>query len=77
MDRATVSSIAELAGCSQDFVRKTADRGFIEVRRDLNGWRVFPNPEQAAKTIRGLLLGEIESVEAKRMREASSQVAGN
>ena len=58
MDRATVSSIAQLAECSQDFVRKVADQGLVEVRRDLNHWRIFPNPEQAAATIQKLLLGE-------------------
>lgn len=58
MDRATVKKIADLVQCSPSTVRKIADQGHVESRRDYNGWRIFPNPTQAAKTIRQLLLGD-------------------
>lgn len=58
MERTTVKDIARIAQCSPHTVRKYADKGHIKSNRDLNGWRIFPNPEQAATTIRKLLLGE-------------------
>ena len=63
MDRATVKNIATIAKCSASTVRKIADKGYIESRRDYNGWRIFPDPEQAAQTVRRLLLGEVEQYE--------------
>lgn len=66
MERATTQDIAKLAKVNVKTVRKYADRGFIESRRDLNGWRVFPQPEQAAETIRQLLLGETTSDELRK-----------
>ena len=71
MQRTTVAGLAKLADCSANFVRKVADGGFIETRRDWNGWRVFPDPAGAARTIRELLLGETDDCVEKR-RHASS-----
>lgn len=54
---ATVQEVAKHAGVSPKTVRRLADLGWIESRRNYTGWRVFPHPEQAAETIRRLLLG--------------------
>jgi len=67
MERTTAQHIAKLANVNVKTVRKYADRGHIESRRDLNGWRIFPNPEEAAKIVRGLLLGEIKSAEINKV----------
>lgn len=58
MERITVQDIANLANVNVKTVRKIADKGLVESHRDYNGWRIFPNPEQAAATIQKLLLGE-------------------
>ena len=68
MERATAQDIAKLANVNVKTVRKIADRGFIESHRDYNNWRIFPKPEQAAETIRGLLLGKAEP---DKMQKAS------
>lgn len=68
MDRATVKDIATLVKCSPSTVRKSADRGFVESRRDYNGWRIFPKPERAAETIRQLLLGETNEMQKASAR---------
>ena len=44
MLRAKVSDIARLADCSHHFVRRFADGGYIKFTRDINNWRIFPNP---------------------------------
>ena len=67
MKRATVINIAEIAKCSPSTVRKLADKGYVESRRDYNGWRIFPNPEEAAKIVRGLLLGEVKTTEINKV----------
>ena len=66
MERTMVKDVASLAQCSPKTVRKFADRGLIESRRDYNGWRIFPNPKQAAQTICRLLLGEGTSDEMQK-----------
>ena len=55
MLRAKVSDIARLADCSHHFVRRFADGGYIKFTRDINNWRIFPNPSEAVETIRHLL----------------------
>ena len=55
MLRAKVGDIAKLADCSHHFVRRFADGGYIRFTRDINNWRIFPNPNEAAETIRQLL----------------------
>ena len=55
MLRAKVSDIARLADCSHHFVRRFADEGYIKFTRDINRWRIFPNPSEAVETIRHLL----------------------
>ena len=57
MKRTTVKAIADMAKCSPHTVRKLADRGYIEARRDYNGWRIFLEPMQTAETVRQLLWG--------------------
>ena len=58
MERATARSIARLANVDVKTVRKYADRGYVKSSRDLNGWRIFPDPEGAARRIQQLLSGE-------------------
>jgi Mn-dependent DtxR family transcriptional regulator len=72
MQRATVRTIADRVQCSPSTVRKLADEGYIESRRDYNGWRVFPHPEQTAETIRRLLLGEVDG-----MQKAPGQIVSS
>ena len=55
MLRAQVSDIARLADCSHHFVRRFADGGYIRFTRDINNWRIFPDPSEAVETIRHLL----------------------
>ena len=55
MLRAKVGDIAKLADCSHHFVRRFADGGYIKFTRDINNWRIFPNPSEAVETIRHLL----------------------
>ena len=53
--RAKVGDIARLADCSHHFVRRFADEGYIKFTRDINRWRIFPEPSEAVETIRHLL----------------------
>jgi len=60
--RNTVGEIARLAPCSQYLVRRFADSGHLTSVKDYNGWRIFPNSEEAVATLRRLLaLDEPES----------------
>ena len=61
----TVREIAKQAGVDINTVRKYADKGLVESRRNVNGWRVFPNPDKAIKQILGLMSGEIKIDENK------------
>ena len=56
----TVREIAKQARVDINTVRKYADKGLIESRRNINGWRIFPNPDQTVKRIQGLLSGDIK-----------------
>ena len=55
MKRATVNYIAALVGCHRSTIRKLADKGLIESRRDYNGWRIFPEPEETIQKAKELL----------------------
>ncbi|MBT22564.1 hypothetical protein CMK17_21890 [Candidatus Poribacteria bacterium] len=78
MLRAKVSDIARLADCSHHFVRRFADGGYIKFTRDINNWRIFPNPSKAAETIRQLLgidqLGTEVSVKDSRQEGENESV---
>jgi len=60
MRRATVRVIADQTGLHPNTIRRYADEGIIEAKRDFRGWRVFPNPEATVKRIKGLLDGDIK-----------------
>jgi len=53
--RKTASYVAILAGCSPKTVRKFADLGKIDCRRNHCGWRIFSEPEKAALQVQKLL----------------------
>jgi len=55
MKRAFPADIAKAAGVSPSAVRKLADSGVIEMKRDWNGWRWTDNPLKAVRTVRRLL----------------------
>jgi len=59
MKCATVKDIVDLTGLNQNTIRKYADEGIIESKRDFRGWRVFPNHMETVKRIEGLLNGDI------------------
>ena len=71
MHRFTVNDIAKSAGCSAHLVRKLADDGLVESKRDYNGWRIFVDPEQAVEVIQKLVFGDQEFY-LKRAGEKSS-----
>ena len=78
MLRAKVSDIARLADCSHHFVRRFADEGYIKFTRDINRWRIFPEPSEAVETIRHLLgidqLGTEVSVKDSRQEGENESV---
>ena len=55
MLRAKVGDITKIADCNHHFVRRFADVGYIKFARDINSWRIFPNPSEAVETIRYML----------------------
>ena len=71
MHRFTVNDIAKSAGCSAHLVRKLADDGLVESKRDYNGWRIFVDPEQAVEVIQKLVFGD-QGFYLKRAGEKSS-----
>lgn len=58
--RATVGMIAKATQLHANTIRRYADKGYIEAKRDFLGRRWFPEPDQTVKRIKGLLNGEIE-----------------
>ena len=66
MERYTVKTISKLAGCHPQTVRRLADLGLITCERDFNQWRIFNNPDQAAKLVRQLL--GVETIDAAGSR---------
>ena len=60
MERATVKEISEMTGLYINTIRRYADRGWIESKRDFRGWRFFPEPMKTVKKIKALLDGEIQ-----------------
>jgi len=61
MERATVSEISDMTGLHANTIRRYADRGIIESKRDFRGWRFFPEPLKTVRRIKALLDGEIEA----------------
>ena len=59
--RHTVSSIAKQVGCSLHLVRRLADKGYVVVNRDVNNWRVFPQPDRAIHILKKLVHGQVET----------------
>lgn len=59
--RHTVSSIAKQVGCSEHLVRSLADKGYVNANRDINNWRVFPQPEEAIHILKQLVHGQVET----------------
>ena len=68
--RHTVSSIAKQVGCSEHLVRSLADKGYVNANRDINNWRVFPQPEEAIHILKQLVHGQAET---KTARDVSDQ----
>ena len=68
--RHTVSSIAKQVGCSEHLVRSLADKGYVNANRDINNWRVFPEPEEAIHILKQLVHGQVET---KTARDVSDQ----
>ena len=68
--RHTVSSIAKQVGCSEHLVRSLADKGYVNANRDINNWRVFPQPEEAIHILKQLVHGQAKT---KTARDASDQ----
>ena len=68
--RHTVSSIAKQVGCSEHLVRSLADKGYVNANRDINNWRVFPQPEEAIHILKELVHGQVET---KTARDVSDQ----
>ena len=66
MERATVSEIAEMTGLHDNTIRRYADRGIIESKRDFRGWRFFPEPMKTVKKIKALLDGDLKLKESKQ-----------
>ena len=60
MKRCTVKEMSSLTGLHVNTIRRWADLGIIESRRDFRGWRFFPRPMETVRRVRGLLDGEIE-----------------
>ena len=62
--RYTSTEIARLVPCSVYHGRKFADSGDLKTAKDHNGWHIFPDPEEAVRTLRRLLaLEEPESTQ--------------
>lgn len=61
MKPATVRDIAEMTGLHDNTIRRYADRGIIDSKRDFRGWRFFPEPVKTIKKIKALLNGEIQA----------------
>ena len=55
MKRAFPEDIAKEAGVFPSAVRKPADSGVIEMKRDWNGWRWTDNPLKEDRQVRRLL----------------------
>ena len=65
--RFTVRDVATLADCSPYLVRRLANLGYLKCGRDYKNWRIFTDPELAARSIRQLLG---ENVADKESEEA-------
>lgn len=68
MKQVMVGEIARATGLHENTIRRYADRGYVEAKRDFLGRRFFPEPMKTVKRIRGLLNGEIQLTEEERRR---------
>jgi excisionase family DNA binding protein len=59
MERLSTNEIAELTGVHSNTIRRYADRGYIESKRDFRGWRFYPEPMKTVKKIKALLEGDL------------------
>jgi len=57
MRRVTARQVADKVGVDVRTVRKLADRGYLQMRRDINGWRIFPSLDKSVKRVKALLEG--------------------
>ena len=53
--RWTVTQIAKEANCHPQTVRRLSSEQLIDHKIDMNGWRIFPNPQLTIEQIRELL----------------------
>ena len=53
--RWTVTQIAKEANCHPQTVRRLTTKQLIDHKIDMNGWRIFPNPQLTIGQIRELL----------------------
>jgi len=60
MERLSTNEIAELTGVHSNTIRRYADRGIIESKRDFRGWRFYPEPMKTVKKIKALLDGDLK-----------------
>ena len=50
-----MTQIAKEANCHPQTVRRLATKQLIDHKIDMNGWRIFPNPQLTIEQIRELL----------------------
>ena len=55
---ATVIDVARAVNCSPYTVRILADRGLVDMKRDYNNWRRFPNLAKSILEITNLIYSE-------------------
>ena len=58
---ATVIDVARAVNCSPPVGRGLADRGLIEMKRDYNNWRRFPNLGKSIQEMQNILHPDPES----------------
>ena len=71
--RHTVSSIAKQVGCSEHLVRSLADKDYVNANRDINNWRVFPQPEKAIHILKQLVHGQAKTKTAHDVSDQTIQ----
>jgi excisionase family DNA binding protein len=71
MERLSTNEIAELTGVHSNTIRRYADRGIIESKRDFRGWRFYPEPMKTVKKIKALLEGDLK-LEGHESKQSSN-----
>lgn len=59
MEKLGIRDIAEMTGLHTNTIRRYADRGYIESKRDFRGWRHFPEPIKTIQKINAMLSGDL------------------